>query len=82
MRTLEPEHRKYFNKFGVMRHASIDWTQESRKPLARCTFCVKQYGDAPKHDGLTLETVRGVNYLVCNNHRRKFYARQAQSTNP
>lgn len=71
MRTIEPEHRKYFNKFGVMKTASIDWRQESLKPLARCSWCVKQYGDAPKHDQLTLETVRGMSYLCCNQHRRK-----------
>lgn len=68
---LEPEHRKYFNKFGVMKTASIDWSEESLKPLARCTWCVKRYGDAPKHDQLVLETVRGVTYLCCNRHRRK-----------
>lgn len=71
MRTIEPEHRKYFNKFGVMKTASIDWRQESLKPLARCTFCVRQYGDAPKHDQLVLVVVRGVGYLACQQHRRK-----------
>ena len=71
MQTLEPEHCKYFNKFGVMNAASIDWRQESLKPLARCTWCVKQYGDAPKHDQLTLETVRGTTYLCCSRHRRR-----------
>lgn len=71
MKTIEPEHRKYFNKFGVMKTASIDWRQESLKPLARCTFCVKQYGDAPKHDQLMLIIVRGVEYLACQRHKKK-----------
>ena len=75
MKTIEPENRKYFNKFGVTRQASIDWTQESRKPLARCSWCVKHYGDAPKHDQLTLEVVRGVAYLCCGQHRRRYDAK-------
>lgn len=70
---LEPEHRKYFNKFGVTKGSSIDWSKESRLPLARCTVCVRLYGDASKTDNLVLEARRGGNYLCCPSHRRKRY---------
>ena len=41
----------------------------SRKPLARCTFCVKRYGGAPKTDNLKLITINGYDYLACRGHR-------------
>lgn len=75
MITLEPEHRKYFNKFGVTKGSSIDWSEESRRPLARCTICVMRYGDVGKTDNLVLETRRGISYLCCPSHRRKRYAK-------
>lgn len=71
MKLLPPENKKYVNKFGMMKSSSVDWHAESLKPQARCTFCVKQYGDAPKHDHLTIELVHGVHYLCCKQHRRK-----------
>lgn len=72
MRTIEPENRKYFNKFGTTKGSSVDWKQESMKPLARCTFCVKIYGDAPRHDQLTLESRNGISYLCCRDHRGRY----------
>ena len=72
MRTIEPENRKYFNKFGMTKGSSVDWEKESWKPMARCTFCVEIYGDAPKHDHLTLENRNGTSYLCCDDHRRHY----------
>lgn len=75
MITLEPEHKKYFNKFGTTKGSSVDWRKESLRPLARCTICVMRYGDADKTDNLVLETRHGVSYLCCGFHRRKRYER-------
>ncbi|KKM72194.1 hypothetical protein LCGC14_1422910 [marine sediment metagenome] len=69
MKTVQPENKKYVNKFGMTKSSSVDWHRESLKPRARCSFCVEQYGDAPKHDHLTLEVVCGVSYLCCTRHR-------------
>lgn len=71
MRRVPPENKKYVNKFGMIKTCSVDWHAESLRPQARCTFCVRQHGNAPKHDYLTLELVRGVDYLCCKHHRRK-----------
>lgn len=75
MFTLEPEHKKYFHKFGVNRGSGMDWRRESLRPLARCTICVMRYGDAGKTDSLVVETRHGVNYLCCRAHQRKNYAK-------
>ncbi len=69
MKPVPAENKKYVTKFGMTKNSSVDWHGESLKPQARCSFCVKQYGDAPKHDHLTLENVRGINYLCCAQHR-------------
>lgn len=71
MKTIEPENRKYFNKFGVTYSSGIDWQQESRKPLARCSVCVELYGGGYKSDKLVLESRNGRDYLCCEGHRRK-----------
>lgn len=71
MRTIEPENRKYFNKFGVTYGSSIDWKQESMKPLARCSICVNLYGGGYRSDKLVLETRHGIDYLCCEAHKRK-----------
>ena len=70
METIEPEHRKYFNKFGVTYNKTIDQQQESRKALARCSVCVEFYGGGYKTDKLILETRSGRDYLCCESHRR------------
>lgn len=75
MYTLEPEHKKYFNKFGAAHQSSMDCRQEARRPMARCTVCVERFGDSYRHDNLTLELVRGVMKLCCPSHRRKRYAK-------
>ena len=69
MKRLPPEYRKYVNTYGLA-YGGQDHHIANMKPLARCTRCVEQYGDAPKHDHLTLNTVHGKNYLLCKNHRR------------
>lgn len=71
MRTIEPEHRKYFNKFGVTYHGDVDQQQENRKPLARCSICVELYGGGYRTDKLVLETRDGRDYLCCDRHRRR-----------
>lgn len=74
MKTIEPENRKYFNKFGTTRQASVDWKQESAKPLARCSVCVEMYDGGYKTDKLVLEMRHNRWYLCCEAHRRKQYA--------
>ncbi len=81
MRYVTPENKKYVNKFGLTKSSSVDWHRESLKPQARCSFCVIRYGDAPKHDNLTLETVRGINYLCCSQHRRRLNGQTEKVTN-
>jgi len=48
----------------------IDIKKIDAVPLARCTFCVKRYGDAPKTDNILLVPVSGSEYLACKQHRR------------
>ena len=71
MKLVHPENKKYVSKFGLTKISTVDWHKESLKPQARCSFCVRQYGDAPKHDNLIREMVRGINYLCCIRHRRQ-----------
>lgn len=70
METIQPEHRKYFNKFGVT-YKTIDAQQEGRKALARCSVCIELYDGGYKTDKLVLETRNGRDYLCCEAHRRK-----------
>lgn len=71
MKRLPPEHKKYVNKFGLTKSSTVDWHAESLRPQARCSLCVQRYGDAPKHDHLTLELIKGRYYLCCKQCRRQ-----------
>lgn len=71
MRTIEPENKKYFLKFGMSKAASINWRDEARRALARCSTCVEIYDGGYKTDKLVLETRDGRDYLCCDRHRRK-----------
>lgn len=75
MKTIEPENRKYFNKFGVTNN-SINWREESTRPLARCSICIELFDGGYKTDKLVLETRYGKDYLCCDIHRRRDYGRQ------
>lgn len=45
--------------------------EEFNKPMARCTYCVWWWGDAPRTDKLRILAKNGKDYLVCNRHWKK-----------